>query len=113
MARCEITGKSPVVKNLVSHSNIKTKFKANPNVQKKRLFSAALGEFVTLKVATSAIKSLEHSGGFDKFILNQDESTMSLRALTAKRKIARKIKTKNPNKAPATPKTAVKAAAKK
>lgn len=67
---------------------------AIPNVQKKRLYSNALGEFVTLKVATSTIKSLEHSGGFDKFILNQEEDTMSVRALTAKRRIARKIKAK-------------------
>jgi large subunit ribosomal protein L28 len=94
VARCEITGKSPVVKNLVSHSNIKTKFMAIPNVQKKRLYSNALGEFVTLKVATSTIKSLEHSGGFDKFILNQDDDTMSERALTVKRRIVRKIKAK-------------------
>ncbi len=94
MARCELTGKSPVVKNLVSHSNIKTKKKAIPNVQKKRLYSSALGSFVTLKVATSAIKSLEHMGGFDKFVLNLDEAKMSDRALSVKRKIARKLKPK-------------------
>ncbi|MBY0313884.1 MAG: 50S ribosomal protein L28 [Bdellovibrionales bacterium] len=91
MARCELTGKGPVVKNLVSHSNIKTKFKAFPNVQKKKFFSNALGEFVTLKVATSAIKSLEHFGGFDKFILNQDNKKLSPRAMTAKTRIIRKI----------------------
>ncbi len=94
MARCEITGKSPVVKNLVSHSNIKTKFMAIPNVQKKRMYSSALGAYVTLRVATSTIKSFEHSGGFDKFILNQEEDVMSSRALTVKRRIARKIKAK-------------------
>lgn len=94
VARCELTGKSPVVKNLVSHSNIKTKSKAIPNVQKKRLFSNCLGAFVTLKVATSAIKSLEHSGGFDKFILNLDEEKMSDRALTVKRRIVHKLKAK-------------------
>ncbi len=94
MARCELTGKSPVVKNLVSHSNIKTKSKAIPNVQKKRLFSNCLGVFVTLKVATSAIKSLEHCGGFDKFVLNLDEEKMSDRALTVKRQIVRKLKAK-------------------
>ena len=94
MARCELTGKSPVVKNLVSHSNIKTKFKAIPNVQKKRIFSNALAEFVTLRIAASTIRSVEHSGGFDKFILNQDEDSMSPRALTVKRRIARKIKAK-------------------
>ena len=94
MARCELTGKSPVVKNLVSHSNIKTKFMAIPNVQKKRFYSNALGEFVTLKVATSTIKSLEHSGGFDRFVLKQIDDTMSTRALTVKRRITRKIKAK-------------------
>jgi len=94
VARCELTGKGPVVKNLVSHSNIKTKFMAIPNVQKKRFYSNALGEFVTLKVAASTIKSLEHSGGFDKFVLNQDEDSMSVRALTVKRRINRKIKAK-------------------
>jgi large subunit ribosomal protein L28 len=94
VARCELTGKGPVVKNLVSHSNIKTKFMAIPNVQKKRFYSNALGEFVTLKVAASTIKSLEHSGGFDKFVLNQDEEKMSVRGQTVKRRIARKIKSK-------------------
>jgi large subunit ribosomal protein L28 len=94
VARCELTGKSPVVKNLVSHSNIKTKFKAIPNVQKKRIFSNALAEFVTLRIAASTIRSVEHSGGFDKFILNQDEDSMSSRALKVKRRIARKIKAK-------------------
>ena len=76
MAQCELTGKGPVVKNKVSHSNIKTKSKAYPNVQKKKLYSQSLGQFVSLKVATSTIKSLEHMGGFDKFILNQSEEQL-------------------------------------
>lgn len=91
MARCELTGKSPVSKNLVSHSNIKTKSIAMPNVQKKRLFSTVLDQQVTLKVATSTLKTMEHSGGFDKFILNQDEKTLSKRALAVQSRIRRKI----------------------
>ena len=91
MARCELSGKSPVVKNLVSHSNIKNKSKAYPNVQKKRLYSQVLDQFVSLKVATSTLKSMEHSGGFDKYILNQDNKVLSKRALTAKQRITRKI----------------------
>ncbi|MCB0378931.1 MAG: 50S ribosomal protein L28 [Bdellovibrionales bacterium] len=91
MARCELTGKSPVTKNLVSHSNIKTKSTAFPNVQKKRLYSKVLDEYVALKVATSTLKSMEHSGGFDKFILNQDEKNLSKRALAARSRIKRKI----------------------
>ena len=95
MARCELTGKSPVVKNLVSHSNIKTKSIAMPNIQKKRLYSTVLDEMVTLKVATSALKSLEHSGGFDKFILNQSEENLSKRALAVRSRIKRKITKKS------------------
>ena len=91
MARCELTGKSPVVKNLVSHSNIKTKSIAMPNIQKKRLYSPILDQLVTLKVATSALKSMEHSGGFDKFILNQPSVTLSKRALAVQSRIRKKI----------------------
>ena len=91
MARCELSGKSPVVKNLVSHSNIKTKSKAFPNVQKKRFYSQVLDQFVSLKVATSAIKSMEHTGGFDKYILNQDAKAMSKRALAVRSRIQKKI----------------------
>lgn len=91
MARCELTGKSPVVKNLVSHSNIKTKSVAMPNVQKKRLYSPTLDESVTLKLATSTLKAMEHFGGFDKFILNQPAEKLSKRALTVQNRIRRKI----------------------
>jgi large subunit ribosomal protein L28 len=98
MAICELTGKRPVVKNLVSHSNIKTKKTAQPNVQKKRLFSQALGDLVTLRVATSAIRSLEHIGGLDRFILRQDETKMSARALEVKRRIVRKLNRKSAQK---------------
>ena len=91
MARCELSGKSPVVKNLVSHSNIKTKSVAMPNIQKKRLYSSVLDQHVALKVATSTLKSMEHSGGFDKYILNQDVKNMSKRALAVRSHIQRKI----------------------
>ena len=94
MARCELTGKSPVVKNKVSHSNIKTKSVAMPNIQKKRLYSTVLDESVSLKVATTTLKSMEHSGGFDKYILNQDSKVLSKRALAVQSRIRRKI-TKN------------------
>jgi large subunit ribosomal protein L28 len=99
MARCELTGKSPVVKNLVSHSNIKTKSVAMPNVQRKRIFSPTLNQSVTLKVATSTLKSMEHSGGFDKYILNQPTAVLSKRATAVQSRIRRKISKPAPSKA--------------
>ena len=91
MAHCELSGKTPVVKNLVSHSNIKTKSRAQPNVQKKRLYSRILDQFVALKVATSTLKTMEHIGGFDKYILNQDPKILSKRAKAVQGRIRKKI----------------------
>jgi large subunit ribosomal protein L28 len=91
MSRCELTGKGPVVKNLVSHSNIKTKSIAQPNVQKKRIFSRSLNQMVRLQIATSAIRDMEHVGGFDNFILNQQDAVLSKRALAVKLRIKKKI----------------------
>lgn len=91
MSRCELSGKSPVVKNLVSHSNIKTKSTAMPNVQRKRIFSKTLNQMVRLYMATSTIRDMEHTGGFDKYILNQSDDVLSQRAMDIKARIRRKI----------------------
>lgn len=96
MSRCELTGKGPSVKNLVSHSNIKTKKVTQPNVQKKRIFSRLLNEMVRLNVATSTIRDMEHVGGIDNFILNADDSKLSKRAMAVKAKMKKKLTTKKP-----------------
>jgi large subunit ribosomal protein L28 len=92
MPRCEISGKSPEVKNKVSHSNIKTKSVALPNVRQKRLFSPILNEMVSLKLAASTIRSIDHVGSFDKFVLNQPDSVLSKRALTVKTRMLRRLR---------------------
>lgn len=94
MSKCELTGKGPVVKNLVSHSNIKTKSIAQPNVQKKRIFSRVLNQMVRLQIATSAIRDMEHVGGFDSFVLKQDDAKLSKKALAVKSRIKRKMSAK-------------------
>lgn len=94
MAKCELTGKGPAVKNLVSHSNRKTKSVAQPNIQQRRIYSQILKGFVSLKVATSTIRSIEHQGGFDRFILRQDPSVLSPRALKIRQRLLRKMKPK-------------------
>ena len=92
MPRCELTGKGPVVKNLVSHSNIKTKSRAHPNIQQKRVFSRVLNEMVNLKMATTTIRDMEHAGGFDTFIMNLPEQKLSKRAMTVKTRMKRKMR---------------------
>lgn len=92
MPRCELTGKAPEVKNLVSHSNIKTKSVAMPNVQQKRLYSTLLGQMVSLKLASSTIRSIDHVGSLDKFVLNQNDQKLSKRALSLKTRMLRKLR---------------------
>ncbi len=94
MSRCELSGKKPVIKNLVSHSNIKTKTQVQPNVQKKRIFSRTLNEMVRLSMATSTIRSMEHQGGLDQYILSQKDEVLSPRAKDVKKRILNKMKAK-------------------
>ncbi len=59
---CELTGKRPISGHHVSHSNRKTKRRFLPNLQKKRLFIPETGEWVTLKISTSALKTINKLG---------------------------------------------------
>ena len=63
MARvCQVTGKKPIAGNSVSHSNIKTKRRFLPNLQNKRFFFAEEDRWVTLKVSTEAIRTINKNG---------------------------------------------------
>ena len=63
MARvCQVTGKKPMTGNKVSHSNIKTKRRFLPNLQKKRYFLAEEDKWVTLKVSSEAIRTINKNG---------------------------------------------------
>jgi len=59
---CEVTGKRPRVGNNVSHSNIKTKRKFYPNLQTKRVYIPEEDKWVTLKVSTSALRTINKKG---------------------------------------------------
>ncbi len=59
---CQITGKRPRVGNNVSHANNKTKRKFYPNLQKKRFYIAEEDRWITLKVSTSAIRTINKNG---------------------------------------------------
>ena len=59
---CQVTGKGPVTGNNVSHSNIKTKRRFSPNLQKKRFYIAEEDRWVTLKVSTSVLRTINKKG---------------------------------------------------
>ncbi|MEI6407864.1 MAG: 50S ribosomal protein L28 [Bacteroidota bacterium] len=61
---CDLTGKKPITGNHVSHSNRKTKRRFYPNLQTKKFYMPETGEWVTLKVSTSAIRTINKLGLF-------------------------------------------------
>jgi large subunit ribosomal protein L28 len=79
-----------MVGHIVSHSNIKTKRRYLPNLQDVTLASDALGRAFKLRITMAALRSVDHNGGLDGFIVKIDETKMSDRA----RKIRRDIKAK-------------------
>ena len=88
--RCELTAKGPQVGHKVSHSNHKTKRRFLPNLVNVTFLSDALGRAVRLRVSTNALKSVDHRGGLDAFLLKAKEAELSPKAIDIKRQIARK-----------------------
>lgn len=68
--RCEITGKGPMVGNTVSHANNKNKRRFLPNLQDVSFFSAGLKRNVKVTASTNGIRTVEHKGGIDAFLLS-------------------------------------------
>ena len=88
MARiCELTGKGRQVGHNVSHANNKTKRTFLPNLQNVTLISDALNKSVRLRVSTHGIRSVEHVGGLDNWLLKTSDEDLSLRARRLKREV--------------------------
>lgn len=68
---CQLTGKRPITGNNVSHANNKTKRRFLPNLMKKRFYIPEVDKWVTLKVSTSALKSINKLGIYE-FIKKQE-----------------------------------------
>ena len=67
--RCELTGKGVMVGNNVSHAVNRTKRRFLPNLLNVSLISDALGRTVKLRISANALRSVEHRGGLDAFLL--------------------------------------------
>ena len=88
--RCELTGKGPLVGHKVSHSNRKTKRRFLPNLLNVTLMSDSLGRSVRLRISANALKTVDHRGGLDAFLLAAKDGELSPRALEIKRQVAKK-----------------------
>ena len=87
---CELTGKGRQVGHNVSHANNKTKRQFLPNLQHVTLISDSLGRSVKLRVSMNGLRSVEHVGGLDNWLLKTSEDKLSLAARRLKREIAKK-----------------------
>jgi large subunit ribosomal protein L28 len=90
--RCELTGKLPLSGQLRSHAENKSKRKFRPNLCDVTLLSDALGRKVRLRVSAHALKSVEHRGGLDAFLLKAGEDELSERCLKLKREVQKAMK---------------------
>jgi len=87
---CELTGKGRQVGHNVSHANNKTKRSFLPNLQNVTLQSDTLGRSVRMRVSTNGLRSVEHVGGLDNWLLKTNDSKLSLKARRLKREVAKK-----------------------
>jgi large subunit ribosomal protein L28 len=85
--RCELTGKAVQSGHNVSHANNKTKRRFLPNLQSVTLLSDALGRSVRLRISMNALRSVEHRGGLDAFLLKARDEELSPDARELKRQI--------------------------
>lgn len=87
---CELTGKGPMSGNLRSHAENKTRRVFNPNLCDVSLISDALGRSFKLRISAHALKSVEHRGGLDGFLMAARNDELSLRCRRIKRDILKK-----------------------
>jgi large subunit ribosomal protein L28 len=87
--RCSVTGKGVLTGNNVSHANNKTRRRFLPNLQETSLMSDVLGTTVRLRLTTRGIKTIEHNGGLDAWLLGAPDRKLTDEAKALKRRIAR------------------------
>jgi len=85
--RCELTGKGVLTGNNVSHAHNKTRRRFLPNLNDVTLESETLGRSFKFKIAASALRSVDHRGGLDAFLLKARDGDLSANALKVKKEL--------------------------
>jgi large subunit ribosomal protein L28 len=89
--RCAITGKGVQYGHNVSHANNKTKRRFLPNLQKTTLLSDALNQLVSIRLSVHAIRTIEHNGGLDSYLLGIADAKLPDEARRLKRRIQKAL----------------------
>lgn len=85
--RCELSGKGVMSGNNVSHANNRTRRRFLPNLCQVSLLSDVLGREYRLRISAHALRSVEHRGGLDAYLLKARDTQLSLRARRLKKQI--------------------------
>ncbi|KAF0171868.1 MAG: 50S ribosomal protein L28 [Hyphomonadaceae bacterium] len=89
--RCELTGTDRQIGHRVSHSNIKTKREFGPNLVNVTLHSEALARNFRFKITAATLRTVDHVGGFDAFLLKSSEDGMCDKAVKVRRELKKKL----------------------
>ncbi len=92
--RCELTGKGVLTGNNVSHAKNRSRRRFLPNIQTVTLLSDSLKRGFRLSVSTHAIRSVEHNGGLDPFLLKSRDEALSIKARRIKKGIKKALNEK-------------------
>ncbi len=86
---CELTGKGRMTGNNVSHANNRTKRVFLPNLQQVTLLSETLERGIRFRVSTNGLRSVEHVGGLDNWLLKTKDEKLSANARKVKRELVK------------------------
>ena len=87
--KCDVCNKGPQFGHNVSHANNKTKSLFLPNLQNVTLMSEKLDRSFKFRVSTHGLRSVEHNGGLDNWLLKQSDIKLSSRARKVKRDLVK------------------------
>jgi large subunit ribosomal protein L28 len=89
--RCAVTGKGVQTGNHVSHANNKTRRRFLPNLQQTSMFSEALGRNISFRVSTNGLRTIEHKGGLDAYLIGARASDLEVAMRSLKRQVEAKV----------------------
>ncbi|MEO9457639.1 MAG: 50S ribosomal protein L28 [Lentilitoribacter sp.] len=88
---CELTAKGVMSGNNVSHAKNRTRRKFLPNLCNVTLMSEALNQRFRMRISANALRSVEHRGGLDAFLVKASDTELSTRARLIKKQITKKL----------------------
>ncbi len=92
--RCELTGVGVLTGNNVSHANNRSRRRFLPNIQRVSLQSNALGSTVHLRVTAATLRTVEHNGGLDSFLVSFSDSKLTATGIRLKRQVKKALAAK-------------------